>query len=635
MSSIQGKNSLSFRRVKTEESSSTPIISKDYEFAHESVGGETFIDIDALVEPTSIDTGIINPTGAALASLNLLNNASSLIIISSVKGTLMKGSWLVSASGRRINLVFSTDANEIFTAQLRTTQATANVVDAESYVCTGTLVSGGTDIPLGQAFTLNANSNQQIGEITLHIDGIQQFRNVGNVAAAPAADGNYEEVDAGAGLTNILRLNQSFATDIAYAITSTGLIVNTRDKDSISQQLESLGGQIDALVPTVADLAGVPESDFQAGPNDVDLKAFANKVYANGVDIGTNTSDISTNTGNILSNTNNINANTLNIGTNTSVISNPNVLINGNFDVWQRGTTSTVSGIKTVDRWFSTPADGVHTSSQGVFTLGQTDVPHNPKYYHRYEQTIASTVPFSFFGQKIENPERFSGQTITLSFWAKASSSFTLFTDFTAIMGGVNVLDSIGSSHTVTTSWQKFTLTETFTNYASGATSASTDSLALRFLPSSWTSLFTVDIAQVKVEVSSTATRFIPKSFADELQACQRYCEVIFKNSKDYSYVCSRTSSTLLELSYIFRVEKRKDINNLYITDVGFYGRDVGRTASYGLVVANVTNFVISSSGDRHIGVFTLTTAAVAAGNVYSTFDTLGATNDIIVESEL
>lgn len=287
MSSIHGKNSLSFRRVKTEESSSSATtISQDIKFAHKASGGDTSIDLSALVLPSVEMPNFINPTGTELAAINLQANKKSLILVSSLNGTLLCDLSYEINTSQIITLNFAAAAGEIFTGQLRTTQATANVVDAETYTCTGTLIAGQTDIALGQAFDLNAYPTSQIGQVMLHIDGAQQFRNVANATAVPLADGNYEEVDAGGGLTNVLRVNQAFGVDVAWAVTSTGLILNSSNNVT-QQQLDSISGQVDALIPTVASLAGVPETNFQAGPNDVDLKAFADKLYQACQDIDT------------------------------------------------------------------------------------------------------------------------------------------------------------------------------------------------------------------------------------------------------------------------------------------------------------------------------------------------------------
>jgi hypothetical protein len=301
MSSIHGKNSLSFRRVKTEESSSsTSTIGQDIKFAHRATAGETSIDLTALVTPPEMPN-FINLTGTELLTINLKANKNSLILVSSLNGTLVCDLAYEINTSKLITLKYAAAEGEIFTGQLRTTQATANVVDGETYTCTGTLIAGQTDIALGQGFNLNAYPTSQIGQVMLHIDGVQQFRNAENATAAPLADGNYEEVDAGGGITNVLRMNDTFGVDVSWAVTSTGLILNSNNNVT-QQQIDSLAGQVDALIPTVAGLAGVPETNFQAGPNDVDLKAFADKLYQNSIDIASNDVDIATNVADIATN---------------------------------------------------------------------------------------------------------------------------------------------------------------------------------------------------------------------------------------------------------------------------------------------------------------------------------------------
>jgi hypothetical protein len=287
MSSIHGKNSLSFRKAKTGSiTSSTSTISKDIEFAHKATAGETQINLAALVTPTEM-VGFSNLSGTQLASINLKSNINNLILVSSLRGTLQSYLSYSIPSSQIISLNFSAAEGEIFTGQIRTTQAAANVVDGQTFTATGTLLSGNTDIALGQAFNRNACPTKQIGEIVLYLNGIQQFRNTGNATAIPAADGNYEEVDAGGGLTNVLRLNSAVTADTAWAVVSAGIIIDSSG-NYVQQQLDALSGQLDVLVPTVAALAGVPETNFQAGPNNVDLKAFADKLYTASQDIITN-----------------------------------------------------------------------------------------------------------------------------------------------------------------------------------------------------------------------------------------------------------------------------------------------------------------------------------------------------------
>lgn len=56
--------------------------------------------------------------------------------------------------------------------------------------------------------------------------------------------------------------------------------------------IERLQGQIDQMVPVLAAAAGVPESTFQTGPNDVDLKQFGDKVLGYDATIATLTASL-------------------------------------------------------------------------------------------------------------------------------------------------------------------------------------------------------------------------------------------------------------------------------------------------------------------------------------------------------
>jgi len=103
---------------------------------------------------------------------------------------------------------------------------------------------------------------------------------------------------------------------------------------------------------------------------------------------------------------------------------NYNKIINGQFDIWQRGTTSgstTSSGYNSADRWFINQSGATSTTSQQVFDAGQTDVPSNPKYYLRFNPTTANNN--AGIEQRIENVEGIQGEH-TLSFWAKGTSPY-------------------------------------------------------------------------------------------------------------------------------------------------------------------------------------------------------------------
>jgi hypothetical protein len=107
---------------------------------------------------------------------------------------------------------------------------------------------------------------------------MQQFRNTNN--SAITLDGNYYEVNNGSGTGQVIRFNNApSGQDDSILVVSNGLLAYNPDGSAL-QQIEVLAGKIDAMVPTLADLAGVPETNFQAIPSNVDLKSFGDTVLA-------------------------------------------------------------------------------------------------------------------------------------------------------------------------------------------------------------------------------------------------------------------------------------------------------------------------------------------------------------------
>ena len=200
-----------------------------------------------------------------------------------------------------------------------------------------------------------------------------------------------------------------------------------------------------------------------------------------------------------------------------------NLIINGGFDVWQRGTSFGLSAV-TADRWkASTGTTG--TISRQNFTVGQTDVPNEPEFYLSYNKT--GTADYVHFYHPIEGVRNGAGQQVTLSFYAKADASTTTKINLVQNFGSggsTAVTTSAGANETFTTSWQRFTKTVTLPSI-SGKTIGTSNYLRLDFFfgnqISSWTG--TVDIANVQLEIGSTATAFEHRSYGEELALCQRY----------------------------------------------------------------------------------------------------------------
>jgi len=231
----------------------------------------------------------------------------------------------------------------------------------------------------------------------------------------------------------------------------------------------------------------------------------------------------------------------------TALIAGKNAIINGDFGVWQRGTSFSIgagASAYTADRWVVVNAPPGQTASitQGTFTPGAAPVAG-------YESTNYLNVTWSsytantyFLGQRVEDVRKFAGQTVTLSFWAKASTANSSMVPLIAQYfgsGGSAATYTSGSAISITTSWQRFTTTLTLPS-VSGATIGTNSYLDVRpfYGSSSSTNGVTFSIWGVQLEAGNlagtTPTTGYPTEFTTasgsiggELALCQRYYQRI------------------------------------------------------------------------------------------------------------
>jgi len=257
-----------------------------------------------------------------------------------------------------------------------------------------------------------------------------------------------------------------------------------------------------------------------------------------------------------------------------SLIGRKNAIINGNFDVWQRGTSQTASGYGSADRWKTQVGTSTQTVTQQAFTTGQTDVPYNPKYYYRNVVTTGSTAPsYVILNQFIEGVGSFAGETVTLSFYAKADASKNIAIEFSQQFGTGGspsaTVNGIGvDTVSLTASWAKYTVTVSIPSI-SGKTLGTdgNDSLQLFIwldagsdynarTNSLGNQSGTFEFAQVQLEAGSVATPFERRSYGEELALCQRYYEACGGSSDEQVAVAYSTSSLRGQYSE-FTVQKR------------------------------------------------------------------------------
>lgn len=289
-------------------------------------------------------------------------------------------------------------------------------------------------------------------------------------------------------------------------------------------------------------------------------------------------------------------------------IDNRNLAINGGFDFWQRGTAFTATGEYTADRWAAFFAGGAVASiTRRSFSLGQTDVPGNPKYFLRFDLTSVGSAPN--IQTRLEGVETLAGETSTISFWGKCAAgtqnvTFRLVQNFGT---GGSPSASVGTDYNtvvLTTAWQRFT-TQAAVPSVAGKTLGTdgNDHLVVRLsLPSA--STFTIDIANFKYEAGELASKFSRQgaSLGDELALCQRFYEKSYSNGTDPSSstsVGSRHSITpdsipngvLINNSYEFSRPKRaQPTMTFYSTSTGASG--VARNESLGADFAVAASIV-------------------------------------------
>jgi hypothetical protein len=204
--------------------------------------------------------------------------------------------------------------------------------------------------------------------------------------------------------------------------------------------------------------------------------------------------------------------------------SGKNKVINGAFDVWQRGTSFTATGY-TADR-FRAVIQNSTTISRQTFTPGTAPVAgYEGQYYLRLARTTSTTG--DFLTQKIEDVRTFAGQTVTVSFWAKANASVALTSlyleqDFGS--GGSGAVSTSFNAPTITTSWVRYSYSVAVPSI-SGKTVGTSSFLDLIWAFGSGMGNCTVEIWGVQLEAGSVATAFqtATGTLQGELAACQRY----------------------------------------------------------------------------------------------------------------
>jgi hypothetical protein len=301
-----------------------------------------------------------------------------------------------------------------------------------------------------------------------------------------------------------------------------------------------------------------------------------------------------------------------------------NAIINGNFDIWQRGTSFTGSEFG-ADRWLSYRVGTTHTATRQAFTLGQTDVPGEPTYFIRtVVSSVAGAANASLLQQRIEDVRTFAGQQVTASFWAKADASKPIAIEFAQSFGEGGspsaVVESIDVTKvTLSTSWQKVTVTANIPSI-SGKTLGSDNNSRLSLLiyfdaGSNFNSRTdtlgqqsgTFDIAQVQVEPGPVATPFERRPIGTELSLCQRYYEKLFFGGQGYAPAVGNIRGGAAG----FATTKRAS-PSITLTAVNYNNASTAQTQLFGEPTTGFVHFAASTAA----GVFYYDGIAIASAEL-------------------
>ena len=260
--------------------------------------------------------------------------------------------------------------------------------------------------------------------------------------------------------------------------------------------------------------------------NNLQPYIVTNYIIKHSVGAATGDSQLATRVGSVESRTTNLEA------------KSPNYIINGAFDIWQRGTSGAVGGTMayTADRWQSLTYSGGTTtwSQQAAGTNGA-----GARYCMRVQRASGATFTATTnLAHSLETSEvaRLAGKTVTLSWYARAGANYSpagsvlsyaltwgTGTD-QAVYSGSGITggaDIVRSTVTINSSWQRFTYT--------GSVPSTATSLGINIY--SGTNVGTAgasdyfEVTGLQLEEGMTATPFRrnANSLQGELAACQRY----------------------------------------------------------------------------------------------------------------
>lgn len=285
-----------------------------------------------------------------------------------------------------------------------------------------------------------------------------------------------------------------------------------------------------------------------------------------------------------------------------------NRLINGGFDVWQRGNSRVASGGGATD--YSSDRWAFGNNGASSYTVSrQANVPSTRFAYSARVTCNSSANGLNGFVQFIEdvNVVQLRGLYVTLSFWVRGNttlngagysvSSGTSANQNPGVGNGFtgNVVIASGSM-SVTTSWQYMTVTSSVVVPNNAAVMAAYLPRPSTFATNDW-----IEYAGVQLEVGTAPSDFEFEPYETTLRKCMRYYQTVTMTG---SPLWPDTYYSFGYYSIMYPVPMRTAPTGTWSGNVFTAGAG-GGTAKSGNIGGDAQRLSISVSGGGYVGWYT------------------------------
>lgn len=348
------------------------------------------------------------------------------------------------------------------------------------------------------------------------------------------------------GLTKPLQ-NESYNVDVQNGnmdIIDTQLLANLLTaKGYTDTKIQALLNSAPSALDTLKELADALGDDANFAATITNL---INTKFSDLAGAGRTTQTVKSNADAIVS----INTSLSDVAKNMAQLSNPNLLINGDTQIWQKGTSFLNIQGYTADRWYYICYDNVPLGSVSKDTDGSIKMTNFNTVQNHIQQIMETNIS-----------EKLAGKKVTLSADIKVSN-MTKGSLFLQLLSSLSI-DSINytgyttdklaiSLSDVSSEYKRFSFTFTVPSNTKTLVPqiGSNSSIGNGIVNSNCI----VNIRNIKLEIGDKATPFTPRLYSNEERDCKRYGEPIIRNYRATGFT---NSNGYFVIDYPFFVEKR------------------------------------------------------------------------------